>query len=80
MESCTGRKPHECRCQWALSGLNRYLSQIDLQPDYGFIALGTNDALNDGLPMATVPLLTALTTNLNTVIAGYKNNRIAPLY
>jgi lysophospholipase L1-like esterase len=60
----------------ALSGLNRYLSQIDLQPDYGFIALGTNDALNDGVTNGNSTTSAALTTNLNTVIAGYKNNRI----
>jgi lysophospholipase L1-like esterase len=59
-----------------LSGLNRYLSVIDLQPDYGFIALGTNDALNDGQTNGNSTTSTALTTNLNTVIAGYKNNRI----
>lgn len=61
-----------------LSGLNRYLQVIDTNPEYGFIALGTNDALQDGQANGLSTTSAALTTNLNTICTAYKAKYIKP--
>lgn len=61
-----------------LSGLNRYLQVVDMNPEYGFIALGTNDALNDGQANGLSTTTTSLTTNLNTICSAYKSKYIKP--
>jgi lysophospholipase L1-like esterase len=59
-----------------LSGLNRYLNIIANNPEMCFIALGTNDAQNDGQTNGSSTTANTLTTNLNTVCAAFRTSRI----